>query len=303
MADAGVFSGQYGDDASWQYLTDLYTKANQEWAATEGKKAGAGGKDMTTYISEQTGMTPDEVKAVEMYTLAKAQGQSLPTWTREDLWRRVGPATGRIQAQQASKASANEEARVRGDITTNIQKFIDGLGADAAGTKRMQDLIARKAQAQQGASASRAGLGSVGSGGVGGGLSEMGRASIAGDLNTKYDLQRQGLQAQAMGLLNQRDLGLSQLDLQYTQLQNQQAEAQWAAQKNQAQGIGSAIGAGVGALGFIGGPALGAATMGAGSALGGGLGGLATGGSGPSYQAPRPTSGTFRGGSLGGTGY
>lgn len=190
------------------------------------------------------------------------------------------------------------------DVTNRINKFLADLDPNSPQTQAMYQYIQKRGQATQGAASARAGLGSVGSGQGGGGLSAYGQQMVQGDLANKYDLQRKSLQAQGVGLLNQRDLGLKGLEQGYMQMQNQQQEQAWAAKQNQAQGIGAAIGGGLGALGFIGGPALGAATMAGGAALGGGLGGLATGGSGPSYPSmPSWMSGSGRKGSLGGSGY
>lgn len=195
-------------------------------------------------------------------------------------------------------------------VTANINKFLEGLNPGSPEYQQAQVYISKRAQSAQGASSARAGLGSFGSGGaqtgqgLGGGLSAYGEGTIQADMNTKYRLQNEQLKAQGLGLLNQRDLGLKGLEQGYQQMQNQQAEQAWAAQQNQNQGIGSAIGAGLGALGFIGGPALGAATMSGGAAVGGALGGLASGGSAPRYASmPSWTQGGGNKGSLGGSGY
>lgn len=306
MADPGVFSGQYGDDASWNYLQNIYATARQQ-LRDQGKQANA------AEIAAATGLTADEVGAIEQMAQIREGGYDAPTWTREDLWRRVSNAGGRMQEAEKAKAgqaAAAEEDRIRGDITANINKFLQGLNPGSPEYQQAQVYISKRAQSAQGASSARAGLGSFGSGGkdvgqgLGGGLSAYGEGTIRADMKTKYHLQNEQLRAQGLGLLNQRDLGLKGLELGYQQMQNQQAEQAWAAQQNQNQGIGSAIGAGLGALGFIGGPALGAATMSGGAAVGGALGGLATGGSAPRYASmPSWTRGGGNKGSLGGSGY
>jgi len=306
MADPGVFSGQYGDDASWNYLQNIYATARQQ-LREQGKQANA------AEIAAATGLTADEVGAIEQMAQIREGGYDAPTWTREDLWRRVSNAGGRMQEAEKAKAgqaAAAEEDRIRGDITANINKFLQGLNPGSPEYQQAQVYISKRAQSAQGASSARAGLGSFGSGGaqtgqgLGGGLSAYGEGTIQADMNTKYRLQNEQLKAQGLGLLNQRDLGLKGLELGYQQMQNQQAEQAWAAQQNQNQGIGSAIGAGLGALGFIGGPALGAATMSGGAAVGGALGGLASGGSAPRYASmPSWTQGGGNKGSLGGSGY
>ena len=152
------------------------------------------------------------------------------------------------------------------------------------------------------------------------GLGLRGVAAAATQATTPYLQSRQQLAQGYMGLANQRDLGLGnlalgrdqltlqgqqmqdQFGLQAQAMQNQIALANWQQQQTQAQGLGALLGAGVGALGFLGGPALGAATMPLGASLGGGLGGMIGGGAAPSLGSYTPRGnynvpgGGYRGG-------
>lgn len=185
-------------------------------------------------------------------------------------------------------------------ITKRIQEFADKT---ATTDPAILDQLRRwgTSQGQQ-----QAGAAGVWGAGAGGGLSQLGQAGIATDLQTKYSLQQQGLHEQALGLLNQRDIGLGQLALGYNQLLQSQADAKWAAQKNQAQGIGAGVGTIGGAIlgGYLGGPEGAAAGMKIGSSAGGGIGGLLAGGNGPSYQqAPNIQWSGSRGSGGSGTGF
>lgn len=113
------------------------------------------------------------------------------------------------------------------------------------------------------------------------GLGLRGVATAATKATMPYMQQRAGLAQNALSLANQRDLGLGNLELGREQLaanimnMNNQANASMAAYaQQQNQGMGSLVGAGIGALGFLGGPALGTATMGAGASIGGAIGGM-----------------------------
>ena len=213
-------------------------------------------------------------------------------------WNRRMDAT-RAQAETDAAAQA-EQGRVD-DLTAQIKAFGDSLGV---ADPRIAAYLQRRATDIGQASAGRAGVSGRS------GLSQLGTAGIAGQLDAQYAFQRQGLQAQVYGLANQRDLGLGQLNLQYDQMRQQQAEQEWAAQQNQAQGVGSAIGAGLAAIPgvalapYTGGASLG--LIGAGAAAGGGIGGLTAQGAarGPSYSS-LPQYGTYgrKSGSLGNTGF
>lgn len=287
----GVFSGQYGTPDQWKYLLDTYEQKVLPGNPAEREARG-----------KALGFTPDELAAIDQVWNANARGLSMPTWTREDLWKRVSGTQSRIESEAAAKAASENDARIRGEITQNVQAWIDSLGvADPA----IAAQLAARARVAASNQAGKAGFGSMGSGGAG--LSARGQASINSDLDAKYALDRKGLQAQGYGLLNNRDLGLAQLEQGWAGIQDARAAQQWAAGQNQLQGIGSAVGAGLGAIGFLGGPAVGSATMAGGSALGGGLTSLFGGGGGPNYSPASSVQtargGGYRGGSLGNTGY
>ncbi|UOF79739.1 hypothetical protein [Caudoviricetes sp.] len=91
-----------------------------------------------------------------------------------------------------------------------------------------------------------------------------------------YDMQRKQLATQVAGLMNQRDLGLGQLQQGYIQYQNQLEEAKAASQKAQMQGIGAAVGTGLGAAAgaYFGGAQGAQVGMQAGGQFGGGLAGM-----------------------------
>jgi hypothetical protein len=139
--------------------------------------------------------------------------------------------------------------------------------------------------------------------GIGGALGSTAAMSSAQTALQPYLAQRVQLAGQALQVINQRDLGLEdqrlkadELELQRVGMENDKQSSMWQAQQKNGQAIGSAIGAGVGALGFIGGPVLGAATVAGGSALGAGFGGMAAGGSGPTLSSPRFKNASGNGG-------
>lgn len=286
------------------------------WGQTTSDKGDGYGKALAAFKSGGADdATADRMANEYMAYIAahKKDGENTPV---ESGLYEAGPLgignTGKLQKKwldaiegprKAAEAAASaKETSDRAGITDNIQKFIDSMGiADPAITAQLQ----QRAQAQASGMRGKAGLGSVGSYGGGGGLSAMGQQSINAGLDTQYALQRAGLKSQALGVMNQRDISLSQLEQGYAQMQDARDGQKWAAQQNQNQGIGAGIGAAVGALGFFGGPALGAATMSGGASLGAGFAGLASGGGGPSYSAPSSISGNrgFRGGGTGSTGY
>ena len=121
--------------------------------------------------------------------------------------------------------------------------------------------------------------------GIGGPLGATAAMTTAQSAIQPYLAQRQAQALQTLGQAAQYDLGLGQLDLQQLQMNNQVALQDWAAQKNQAQGVGAAVGTAVGAIPMLipGGQAIAPFTMAAGGALGGGLGGLGS---------PQPTLST-----------
>jgi hypothetical protein len=292
----GVFSGNYGTAEGWDYLIKLVDEARSHdpQGAYDGERA-------TNWLYDQ-GLTTGQIKALtDAYGNEKSPvGQT--TWDKEGRWALLKDIQGKREGDKAAAEASAKENADRAGITDNIQKFIDSMGiADPAISAQLQ----QRAQAQSSGMRGKAGLGSVGSYGGGGGLSAMGQQSINAGLDTQYAMQRAGLKSQALGVMNQRDISLSQLEQGYAQMQDARDGQKWAAQQNQNQGIGAGIGAAFGALGFIGGPALGAATMSGGASLGAGFAGLASGGGGPSYSAPSSISGNrgFRGGGTGSTGY
>jgi hypothetical protein len=218
----------------------------------------------------------------------------VPSWVQEQWWNDVKNARGNLDASaadrksEADKAAAKaEEDKIRGGITKRVSDFASAMGFTDPNDPTGQ-LIQRKALS--------AGRGFAGNAGAGP-RSGLGQASVAGMTAQglqQYDFQRKGLQQQALGLLNNRDVSLgqldqgwSQLDMQRTNMINQQKEAQWAGQQNAQQGIGSMIGGlGGGILGaYFGGPQGASAGAGAGSSLGGGVAGL-FGSSSPNYAPP-----------------
>lgn len=269
--------------------------------------------DLTAKLT-QAGMSPDaaRARAIKFYTDASNAGYdprqargSLNNWfdktfgggSAED--KMVKEAQQQKQASDEQAAGAASAAEMNG-VRDRIQKFADSLGvADPA----VMDYLHRMGQAQAGQAQSQAGIWGANAGNSG--LGATGEAAISADLQNKYNLQRNSMQQSALGLLSQHDLGVGQLQLSYDQLRQQQANQQWAAQQNQAQGWGSAIGGALGALGFAGGPVLGAATMKAGSSIGAGIGGLTAGNSSP-YTVQTPNYGGGWGGnrgSYGGSGF
>jgi hypothetical protein len=113
------------------------------------------------------------------------------------------------------------------------------------------------------------------------------------------DMQRRGMGLQALEGLSGRNLGLGQLGLGYANLheggrqfdanmQYQMGQDQYNSQLGTGQAWGGAIGTGLGALGFLGGPVLGGALMGVGGSLGAGIGGMLSGARPPSMPSYTP---------------
>lgn len=261
---------------------------------------------LTRWATGKEVMSDNERKELETALGTDTEGLHHFTnvWNAANRTGEAGWGNQALQAQQdmdyfggsaapGSKPKDGGEAAGRQSITEQIQKFVDSM----TGASRPDDPV-RMSLIQAGTDAAQKSAGAAGLAGRST-LAGTQAASVAQQNLAPYEAQRASMRGQGLNLLNQRDIGLGQLANSAMDLQNQAAAGKWAAQQNQNQGIGAAIGAGVGALGFIGGPALGAATMSAGSALGGGLGGLAGGGSGPSYSTPRYGGGS---GSLGGSG-
>lgn len=171
------------------------------------------------------------------------------------------------QGMRGTNTGATDETAQRQDITGQIQAFIDNLRGPLNDDPVYQQIAKQAINAAQ-AQAGRAGMSGRS------GLAATNAAAVTQTTSAPYYAARQSALAGGLALQNQRDLGLGQLQAQKAALESQLAKDTWAAQQNAAQGVGAAIGGGIGALGFIGGPALGAATMSAGAAIGGGLGGM-----------------------------
>lgn len=172
----------------------------------------------------------------------------------------------------------------REDLMGKMQQFYDqltkGIPDDDPTAQYIQRHAANIAQAYGG----RSGLTARSSLGAG-----AAAAQTQNELR-QYDFQRKQLGSQVLGLMNQRDIGLGQLQQNFANQQNSLAEQQAAFKQNQAQGIGAILGGVAGtAIGAYAGGPMGAAAGGtAGSQLGGGIGGLFGGmGSGaPQYRQP-----------------
>ena len=183
-------------------------------------------------------------------------------------------------------APGNEPGRE--DLMSKMQQFYDqltkGIPDDDPTAQYIQSHAANIAQAYGG----RSGLTARSSLGAG-----AAAAQTQNELR-QYDFQRKQLGSQVLGLMNQRDLGLGQLQQNFANQQNNLAEQQAAYKQNQAQGIGAILGGVAGtAIGAYAGGPMGAAAGGtAGSQLGGGIGGLfgglfgGTGGGAPQYRQP-----------------
>lgn len=258
-----------------------------------------------TSVMRATGMDEAELQALRAYERMQTGVQSgkynEAMMFNTDFGGDIKAYTTNWQTERGENLTPDqiaEKSKVD-DITGRIKAFTDSLGSP---DPRIAAYLQRRASDIGQASAGRAGVSGRS------GLSQLGTAGIAGQLDAQYAFQRQGLQAQGLGLMNQRDLGLAGLQQGYDQMAATQKEQQWAAQKNQSQGIGSAIGAGIAAIpgialaGYTGGASLG--LIGAGATIGGGIGGLAAGGGGPSYgQLPSFGTSGKKSGGLGNTGY
>lgn len=204
-----------------------------------------------------------------------------------DKWR--SGAKARAEKAQQDKNLA-EQDRQRGALTSRIEEFVNMLQQAPGMNDPVYAGLVNAGRAEAGRW--------MGQSGVRGGLADLASAEAAQRTALPYLANRQNLAASGLGLLNQREMGLGQLDqnwaqlnLQAQQMNNQNAMAEFAQQKNNAQATGSTIG---GALGLGAGLVATAATGGAaapliapltagGSALGGGIGGMTS----PGYN-PRP---------------
>lgn len=210
---------------------------------------------------------------------------------------RAGDLT--TQANAAAEAAATTR---RNDINAQLDAFIQSMLPGAAPNDPVyQQLIKAGTNAAQ-ASAGRGGL--------------SGRSSLAGTQAAStaqaniapYMAARASLGLQAQNLRNNREISLGQLDQDWAKFQttrnDQLASASAGGLQQQNSMIGSILGGAIGGLGFLGGPQLGAATMGMGASLGGSVGG---GFSPPPQFGPSASryggGGGGRGGSFGGTGF
>lgn len=195
--------------------------------------------------------------------------------------------------QDAATSAAEKEAAERGDISGKLDAFyrqlMSGIPDNDPTAQYIQRHAANAAQAYGG----RSGLNA---------RSTLGAGAAAAQYNTgmqAYDFQRKQLATNVAGLMNNRDLGLGQLQQGWEAMQNQLAEKRAAWDQNQFQAIGSAVGGIGGAVlgGYFGGPMGAAAGGSAGSQFGGGvtgmIGGLATGG--PQYRSYSGGSGGLGG--------
>lgn len=187
-----------------------------------------------------------------------------------------------VAAQEQAKKTAAERA----GITARIQAFVDSLsGGLSPDDPIVKSLRGMAVDSSQGA-LERSGMW----GGTGG--AQMTESAVQRNL-LPYAQQRQGLMAQGLGLLNQRDISNQQLALQADDLAYKRAQQEWSAQQNQNAGLGSAFGTlGGGILGGVltavtGGAAapLVPALLSGGASLGGGVGAMFT----PQFRPPSST--------------
>ncbi|MFT3866840.1 MAG: hypothetical protein QM729_21465 [Solirubrobacterales bacterium] len=190
---------------------------------------------------------------------------------------------GTVDVYSADKVNWNDPAAVKAyfgggsgtdssgvdSLTARINAFANSLLGPVDANDPTMQMISRKATAAGQAASGTAGIRQSS------GATQYGAQVAAENLGQQYQLQRQALGNQALSLANQRDLGLSGLSLQYTQLQNGLTSAQNAAQAQQYQQAGQLIGGAVGtaAGAYFGMPQLGQV----GSSLGGGVGSMMAG--------------------------
>lgn len=153
---------------------------------------------------------------------------------------RVGMANPEQLNAMFAEFDRQPEEENTDEIMGKIRAFVDKLETpDPAIAARIQERAVAAAQKSAGRAGAygKSGLGARTSAGM----------QIKGD--SDYTMQRQALQSQGLGLMNARDLGLSQLEQGYAQMQQERDEADWAGKQNQSQAIMGAIGTGLGALG------------------------------------------------------
>lgn len=185
--------------------------------------------------------------------------------------------------ERKAEVQAKKTADERAAITARIQAFVDSLsGGLSPDDPIVKSLRGMAVDSSQGA-LERSGLW----GGTGG--AQLTESAVQRNL-LPYAQQRQGLLAQGLGLLNQRDISNQELAMRGDELAYKRAQQEWSAQQNQNAGLGSAFGTLGGALA---GGILTAATAGAaaplvpallsgGASFGGGVGAMLT----PQYRPP-----------------
>lgn len=237
-------------------------------------------------LAAQSGMSEDEVRAFAAIMRQQAGHKGVGFFGETTGWLdTLNKGRERLSALDAQTLEEQNAAKYRQDITGQIQAFIDNLRGPLNNDPVYQQIAKQAINAAQ-AQAGRAGMSGRS------GLAATNAAAVTQTTSAPYYAARQQALAGGLALQNQRDLGLGQLQAQKAALEAGLAKDTWAAQQNAAQGVGAAIGGGIGALGFIGSPALGAATMGAGAAIGGGLGGMVAAPTAPNFSSSmgRPSS-------------
>lgn len=266
----------YGYDPN----TGIY-RTNDGWGGVKEVNTNGEVQSVANKLSKELGISPEAALKYAKEDAARyfSQPNANPNNWALTFWGSPGyeALKKRVQGTEAENA-ANSQAAAdqaaadqRTGITNQIQAFVNSM----LGPMDPNDPV-HKGLVQMGTNAAQA---SAGRGGLSGrsGLAGTQAASVAQANALPYLQARSSLGLQAQGLLNNRDLGLGQLNQDWAKFMTDRndriAGLQAGAQQQQNSMIGSLIGGGLGALGFIGGPALGSATMGAGASLGGSIGG------------------------------
>lgn len=256
----------------------------------------------------RAGLTPEELNALRLITTASGSPEAaavrdVATSAKAKLMRSLGLtddeagnaafsqylqrhaqtiATGDLSPTPAAQP-ANARAAQQMDTTAQIKDFIARMSApvvDAQG--RITDPILK----QLATIGYNGGMNAAGDRGIAGGAASSQAAAMAQQTGLPYLQQRQSLAAQGLGLLNNNTLTSEQLaqnayglNLQAQGLNNQLALGQYGQQVQGAQGVGSIIGGGLGALvgglATAGNPAGIGAGLTAGASIGGGIAGQA----------------------------
>lgn len=244
-------------------------------------------------LAQRTGKPPEDVArwyaslpASDKYMMQQ-QGRSAATpWG--------GSALDQVaQAYLKGSQGQQEGAKVQADmqrVTAEIQRFRDML------SQPIQDSYGnyKDSIAQQLAYAGQQRAQQVAGAGMRGGISPQIAQATTQSALLPYLQQRQQNLMQTDQLLNNRQMGLEQLRQGWAGIQNSQAQQQWAAQMNQAQGgagmVGGVIGAVAGGLSPLGAAGIGPGFQ-VGSNLGGAWGGMnSRGGIAPQSYTQRNTS-------------